>query len=107
MAARQSGANDNENLGPMWPGDAIGRPGEGLPALGAARFYVANAHWQEKVADVATVARLVVWASGTTQGLQWEITHLIRSLAPEKLVLWAHPHLLDLDADEREAEWSG
>ena len=85
---------------------AIGRPGEALPALGAARFYVAHELWQEKVADVATVSRLVVWASGTTLGLQWEITHLLRSLPPEKLVLWAHPHLLDLDEDEREAEWS-
>jgi hypothetical protein len=85
---------------------AIGRPGEELPSLGAARFYVADDRWQEKVADVATVAQLVVWASGTTLGLQWEITHLIAALPPEKLVLWAHPHLLDLDPDEREVEWS-
>lgn len=85
---------------------AIGRPGERLPALGAARFYVINELWQEKVADVATVAQLVIWASGTTEGLQWEITHLISTLPPEKLVLWAHPYLLDLDADERETEWS-
>ncbi|MEW6436024.1 MAG: hypothetical protein AB1508_02505 [Pseudomonadota bacterium] len=86
---------------------AIGRPGERLPALGAARFYVSDDVWQEKVADVATVAQLVVWASGTTQGLEWEITHLVRSLAPEKLILWPHPQLLDLDANEREAQWRG
>ncbi|HLH11276.1 MAG TPA: hypothetical protein VKV77_05275 [Methylovirgula sp.] len=86
---------------------AIGRPGEKLPALGAARFYVAQDLWQEKVADVATVAQLVIWASGVTQGLQWEITHLVRSLSPDKLILWAHPHLLDLDRDEREAQWAG
>ena len=55
---------------------------------------------------MAAVSQLVVWASGTTLGLQWEITHLLRSLPPEKLILWAHPHLLDLDANEREAEWS-
>jgi hypothetical protein len=85
---------------------AIGRPDERLPALGAARFYVSNDLWQEKVADVASVARMVIWASGPTPGLQWEITHLVRSLPPQKLVLWAHPHLLDLDADEREAEWA-
>jgi hypothetical protein len=93
-------------LGRCGPLIAIGRPGEQLPALGAARFYVAQDLWQEKVADIATVARLVVWASGTTPGLQWEITHLVRSLTPGKLVLWAHPHLLDLDADEREAQWA-
>jgi hypothetical protein len=85
---------------------AIGRPGERLPALGAARFYVSDELWQEKVADVATVAQLVVWASGTTQGLEWEITHLVRSLSPEKLILWPHPQLLSLDSNEREAQWA-
>jgi hypothetical protein len=93
-------------IGRCGPVLAIGRPGEALPALGAARFYVTHELWQEKVADVAAVSQLVVWASGTTLGLQWEITHLLRSLPPEKLILWAHPHLLDLDANEREAEWS-
>jgi hypothetical protein len=93
-------------IGRCGPVLAIGRPGEALPALGAARFYVTHELWQEKVADVATVSQLVVWVSGTTLGLQWEITHLLRSLPPEKLILWAHPHLLDLDANEREAEWS-
>src|SRR5262249_20695633 len=93
-------------IGRCGPVLAIGRPGEALPALGAARFYVTHELWQEKVADVATVSQFVVWASGTTLGLQWEITHLLPSLPPEKLILWAHPHLLDLDANEREVEWS-
>jgi hypothetical protein len=85
---------------------AIGRPGEGLPALGAARFYVTNERWKEKVADIVKVAELVVWATGTTEGLRWEISHLIESLPPEKLVLWAHPSLLRVGEAEREAEWS-
>jgi hypothetical protein len=93
-------------IGGCGPVIAIGRPGEALPALGAARFYVADSLWQEKVADVAAVSQLVVWASGATPGLDWEITHLIRTIPPEKLILWAHPHLLDLDADEREVAWS-
>ncbi len=93
-------------LRPCGPVIAIGRPGEKVPSLGASRFYVAHNLWQEKVADVSKVARLVVWASGTTPGLQWEITHLVRSLPPERLILWAHPWLLDLDPDEREAEWA-
>jgi hypothetical protein len=91
---------------PCGPVIAIGRPDEKVPSLGASRFYVAHNLWQEKVADVSKVARLVVWASGTTPGLQWEITHLVRSLPPEHLILWAHPWLLDLDPDEREAEWT-
>ena len=90
----------------MRAGDRHRPPRRKAPALGAARFYVAQDLWQEKVADVATVARLVVWASGATPGLQWEVSHLVRSLTPDELVLWAHPRLLDLDADEREAQWA-
>ncbi len=90
-------------LGPVV---AIGRPGEKLPALGAARFYVTDELWHEKVADVVKASQLVLWATGLTDGLRWEISHLIESLPPEKLVLWAHPHLMHLDAAEREAEWT-
>ncbi|HYL72948.1 MAG TPA: DUF805 domain-containing protein [Bryobacteraceae bacterium] len=93
-------------LGGLGPVIAIGRPGEQLPALGAARFYVSHDRWQQKVADVVQVSQLVVWATGVTEGLRWEISHLIDSLPPEKLILWAHPHLLPLSEAEREAEWT-
>ncbi len=89
-------------LGPVI---AIGRPGEKLPALGAARFYASDDLWHAKVADVVNASQLVFWASGVTEGLRWEISHLIGTLPPEKLVLWAHPQLLHLGAAEREAEW--
>ncbi len=85
---------------------AIGRPGEKLPALGAARFYVSEDLWHQKVGDVVKVSQLVLWATGITPGLRWEIGHLIENLPPEKLVLWAHPHLLKMTATEREEEWT-
>jgi hypothetical protein len=84
---------------------AIGRPGEELPTLGAARFYVTHELWQQKVSEVASACRFVVWATGTTEGLRWEISHLIENLPPEKLILFAHPHTLKLPAEQREAEW--
>jgi hypothetical protein len=65
---------------------AIGRPDETLPQLGAARFYVSHDRWQAKVADVAREAQLVVWATGVTEGLRWEISHLIEKIPPEKLI---------------------
>jgi LSD1 subclass zinc finger protein len=89
-------------LGPMI---AIGRPGEELPSLGAARFYVSNDKWQEKVADIAREAQFIVWVSGTTGGLHWELNHLIQTVAPSKLIVWAHPHLMRLSAPKREREW--
>jgi hypothetical protein len=100
--AEQTLTREMRKVGPVI---AIGRPGEALPALGAARFYVSHERWKEKVADVVRVAELVVWATGVTEGLRWEISHLIESLPPEKLVLWAHPHLLRVGEAEREAEW--
>jgi hypothetical protein len=93
-------------LAKVGPVIAIGRPGEKIRALGAARFYVSEDLWHEKVADVVKVSQLVLWATGVTDGLKWEISHLIEKLPPEKLVLWAHPHLLRLSVAEREAEWT-
>lgn len=84
---------------------AIGRPGEVAPEVGAARFYVTHERWQEKVAGVAQLSQLVVWTTGFTPGLQWELSHLLSALPPERLVLWAHPHLLSLGAQQREVEW--
>jgi hypothetical protein len=100
--AEQTLTREMRKVGPVI---AIGRPGEALPALGAARFYVSHERWKEKVAEVVRVAELVVWATGVTEGLRWEISHLIESLPPEKLVLWAHPQLLRVGEAEREAEW--
>jgi hypothetical protein len=84
---------------------AIGRPKERLPELGAARFYVDDAHWQAKVADVARVSQLVVWMTGTSPGLKWEIAHLIEKYPPQQIILWAHPWLYPGDAEEREQQW--
>jgi hypothetical protein len=85
---------------------AIGRPDESLPPLGAARFYVSHDRWQQKVVDVTSVCRYVVWATGVTEGLRWEISHLLENLPAEKVILWAHPHLLRADGAQREAEWA-
>lgn len=101
--AEQKATAPLRKLGPVI---AIGRPGEKLPLLGAARFYVSEELWRAKVADVVKASQLVLWATGITEGLRWEISHLIENLPPEKLVLWAHPHLLRVSAQERESGWT-
>jgi hypothetical protein len=88
------------------PTIAIGRPDERLPPLGAARFYVSHDRWQQKVQDVAAEAQFVVLATGTTEGLRWEVSHLVATVPPQKIILWAHPHLLRLGSQEIEAEWT-
>ena len=101
--AEQKLVNALKKYGPVI---AIGRPGELLPSLGAARFYVTDDQWQQKVADVANVSELVVWTTGTSEGLRWELSHLLEWVPTARLILFAHPHLLGgLTAREREQEW--
>jgi hypothetical protein len=101
--AEQKLVNVLKKYGPVI---AIGRPGEELPSLGAARFYVTDDQWQQKVADVANVSELVIWTTGTSEGLRWELSHLLEWVPTARLILFAHPHLLGgLTAREREQEW--
>lgn len=95
-----------KRLRKVGPTIAIGRPDEQLPGLGAARFYVSHDRWQAKVAEITKESQLVLFATGVTEGLKWEISHLVESVPPEKLILWAHPHLLKLSQQDREAEWT-
>jgi hypothetical protein len=84
---------------------AIGRPNERLPELGAARFYVDDEHWREKVADMARVSQFVLCMNGLTEGVKWELSHLIQHYPPQQLILWAHPWLYPGGAADRELQW--
>jgi hypothetical protein len=75
-------------LQPIGPAVAIGRPGEPRPALGAARFYVDDQHWQEAVLFVLDYARAVVLQVGGSSGLGWEIEHVLGDLHPESLLFY-------------------
>jgi hypothetical protein len=55
---------------------AIGRPGERLPELGAARTYWADDDWKSAVEATAYRAENVVMIAGLSQGLAWEIDKL-------------------------------
>lgn len=66
---------------------AIGRPGEKFATTGAARVYVSDDEWQEKVFELAEDAAFIVWVYGKTGGLRWEIAQLVGHVPPEKLVI--------------------
>lgn len=66
---------------------AIGRPGEALPTLGAARAYVDDAHWQEEVTILLRSASLVLLYIGNSEGLKWEVSSCLKAVAPRKLIL--------------------
>ena len=70
---------------------AIGRPGDSLPELGAARLYTREDEWRTKVTELMRQARLVVIRTGTTPGLQWEIEQATDLVPPERLVFVSLP----------------
>jgi hypothetical protein len=66
---------------------AIGRPGEGLAHVGAARLYVSEARWREVSERMMEDAQLVVLRAGHTPGLLWELRRLRDRAAPEKVLI--------------------
>jgi hypothetical protein len=72
---------------------AIGKPGERLPQLGAARMYVPDSQWQSCVRDLMEKSQLVILRIGSavTPGLVWEFTEAIKSVPTERLILFFYP----------------
>jgi hypothetical protein len=66
---------------------AIGKPGEPLPELGAARLYVGDDQWQAKITEMMKRSRLVVIRGGTTANLWWEIEQAARVVPLRKLLI--------------------
>ncbi len=66
---------------------AIGKPGEPLPELGAARLYVSHDQWQQQVRALMQRAALVVVRVGASPGVLWEIDQALMHLPRQRLVL--------------------
>lgn len=66
---------------------AIGRPGEKLPELGAARAYVSDDNWQQEVTNWIDRASIIVVEAGRTPGLAWELGRLIRHAHAKKVLM--------------------
>jgi hypothetical protein len=65
---------------------AIGKPGEHLPELGAARLYASHESWQRTVLDMLRRSSLVLARVGASPGVQWELDQVL-SLAQRSKVL--------------------
>ena len=74
-------------LGRVGPVVAIGKPGEPLPELGAARMYVAHDEWQQRVSELMGRAALVVLRVGASPGVVWEIEQALARIPRQRLVL--------------------
>jgi hypothetical protein len=76
-----------EVLNDFGPCIAIGQPGEKIPDLGAARMYVADDQWQDKVRELLISSRLVVLRAGRTKNFLWEVEKSIQSVTPRNLII--------------------
>ncbi len=75
------------NLGPVI---AIGRPGELLPKLGAARMSVKPEAWKSEAHRLMELSQLIVFQAGFTDGLLWELGEASK-LAEAKPILICAP----------------
>lgn len=71
---------------------AIGKPGEALPPLGAARAYLSGEPWQMVVANLMGLARAIIIVLDYTQGVTWELQQATRSGCLSKSLLLIPPH---------------
>ena len=75
-----------EQVGPVV---AIGKPGERLPELGAARRYVGDDEWRQVVGAFMDDSALVVIRAGETANVWWETEEAFTRCAPERIILVA------------------
>jgi hypothetical protein len=85
---------------------AIGRPGEFKPPVGAMRFYVSHEIWRNTVEELVPECQLIVWTTGITEGLHWEIKHLLHIVQPFKLLVCVDMQFTERSQDARETKWS-
>ncbi|MBZ5687482.1 MAG: hypothetical protein LAP86_20890 [Acidobacteriia bacterium] len=67
---------------------AIGQPGERLPVPGATRMYANQSEWKQVVLASMQSAPLVIIRAGNSPGLLWEMGQAIRTLEPERLLIF-------------------
>ena len=87
-----------DHFAPFGPFIAIGKPGEKLPTLGAARNYYADTEWHDAVATWMKEARMLVVIPGLTGGLGWELDTIRHSGHIGKLLVLMPPRLPDKES---------
>lgn len=66
---------------------AVGDPTERLPLLGAARVYADDSEWVETVGELTARAGMIVIHAGDSEGVAWEVRHVIELHDPERMIL--------------------
>lgn len=80
-------------LSSVGPVIAIGNPSDPRPPFGAARAYLSNSDWQVTVSTLAQQAKIIVLCVDNTEGVLWEIEHLIERDYLDKTLFIIPPRL--------------
>jgi len=75
----------------LGPFVAIANPNTQLPRLGAAQAYFSNDTWQNAIARWVRTAQMIVMVAGRTEGLRWELDHILADEGQAKLVIFLPP----------------
>ena len=94
-----------DELNRIGPFIAVGRPGEKLPSLGAARAYLDDDAWQAQVLQWIHDARLIVIVGGTSHWVQWEMQQVGAQARLRQLVLLLPPKYGAEDRDVHHERW--
>ena len=86
-----------ELFGEVGPVVAIGRPGERLPQLGAARIYFRNEDWQQGIREMLDRSQLAILRVGSSEGFLWEVRNVVANVPAEKVLLYFSHRLSDPD----------
>jgi hypothetical protein len=87
------------DLGPVI---AIGRPGEEVGLLGAAREYADDASWRDLVLRRASASQFVIMEVDATPGVEWELEEVSKLVGLQRVLIVLPP----LDTfEERSSEW--
>ena len=78
-----------EKVGPVV---AVGRPGETVAPAGAAREYLPDAFWQERVLARAGEAQCVVMLVDDSAGMTWEIEHVNQAVGLQRMLFVIPPY---------------
>ncbi len=90
-----------EEATPYGPVVGLGNPADKNPPYGAARGYFNDRTWRQAVADLASNSVVVVLCLDDTDGVWWEVEHLLASRHLAKTLFLIHPKHALPDANER------
>jgi len=77
-------AKEMRKVGPVI---AVGKPGEALPPIGAARFYIGDEYWKPTIIEILAASQFILLVYGSTAGLLWELQQIVESIDPSKLII--------------------